>query len=123
MQQASGSYDGPPTSFRKLVPKNIEQKSRTQILDDITSFIARHKGSLGGWYVGTAADARNQLFAVHGFRKSDVGLIRNAASSSDTASIADLLIGRGMRGSRGEKPSAKSVYIFKLAKHTGPPLP
>jgi hypothetical protein len=100
--------------------KHAEQKSRTQILDDITSFIARHKGNMSQWYVGTAADPHHQLFNIHGFKNTDVGLFRNAASSSDAASIADLLIGRGARGHRGEKAGARAIYIFKLAKHTTP---
>jgi hypothetical protein len=100
--------------------KTIEQKSRTQILQDITSFVARHKTHLCHWYVGTAADPHHQLFDVHGFKDTDVGLFRQAASSSDAASIADLLIGRGARGNRGEKPGAKSIYVFRLAKHTTP---
>ena len=104
------------------MPKAPEQKSRTQILQDITSFVARHQFHLSHWYVGTAADPHHQLFKVHGFKDTDVGLFRQAASSSDAASIADLLIGRGARGSRGEKPGAKSIYLFKLAKHTSPPV-
>ena len=102
--------------------KATEQKSRTQILQDITAFVARHKVHISRWYVGTTADPHHELFEVHGFKDTDVGLFRRAASSSDAASIADLLIGRGARGSRGEKPGAKSIYLFKLAKHTSPPV-
>jgi len=102
------------------MPKTSEQKTRTQIIDDIVSLMARHRAQPGDWYVGTAEDPRNQLFKVHGFKETDIGLIRNAASSSDAASIADLLIGRGLRGTRGEKARAKSVYVFRLAKHTTP---
>ena len=100
--------------------KGAEQKSRTQILEDITSFVGRHKTHITRWYVGTAADPHHELFDIHGFKKTDIGLFRQAASSSDAASIADLLIGRGARGSRGEKPGANSVYAFKLARHTSP---
>jgi hypothetical protein len=70
--------------------------------------------------VGTAEDPHHQLFKVHGFKDTGLGLIRNATSSSDAAPIADLLIGRGLRGSRGEKARARSIYVFKLNKHTTP---
>jgi hypothetical protein len=102
--------------------KATEQKSRTQILHDLTSFVTRHQTHLCRWYVGTAADPYDQLFKVHGFKDTDVGLFRQASSSSDAASIAALLIGRGARGDRGEKPGARSIYLFKLAKHTSPPV-
>jgi hypothetical protein len=100
--------------------KPAEQKSRTQILQDLTSFATRHQTHLSHWYVGTATDPHHQLFKVHGFKDTDVGLFRQAASSSDAASIAVLLIGRGARGDGGEKPGARSIYLFKLAKHTSP---
>src|SRR5689334_7549195 len=102
--------------------KPSDQKSRMQILDDITAFMARHKARIEEWYVGSAADPHHQLFSIHGFKDTDIGLFRRAATSSDAASIADLLIGRGARGSRGEKAGAKAVYVFRLAKHTTPSL-
>jgi hypothetical protein len=108
------------TLIGSFMAKPLRQKSRTQILEDITSFVARHKSHLCHWYVGTTEDARRQLFKIHGFKETDVGLFRQAASSADAASIADLLIGRGARGDRGEKPGAKSIYVFKLTKHSTP---
>jgi hypothetical protein len=102
-----------------LKPK-APQKTRTQIIEELRDFMRRHEGSTADWYVGTAVEGRKALFEDHGFRQSDVGIFRNAASASDAASIADFLIGRGARGERGLKPDACVVYAFKLTKHTKP---
>jgi hypothetical protein len=41
------------------------QKSRTQILEDITTFMKRHNAPIEHWYVGTASDARAAKLASH----------------------------------------------------------
>jgi hypothetical protein len=97
-----------------------DQKSLKQILDEIVSFMKRHAGPNESWYVGTAKDCRVQLFKVHGFKTGDVGLYRTAATSSAAATLATQLIDRGTQGDPGRKPEAKSVYIFRMARHTTP---
>lgn len=39
----------------------VVQKSRTEILEDLESFMKRHASPRSDWYVGTAADARKEL--------------------------------------------------------------
>ena len=71
--------------------------------------------------MGTAEDARDQLFKVHGFKDGNVGLFRTAASESDASSLVTLLLKRGAKGDGATKPNAKSIYVFKMAGHTKPP--
>ncbi len=100
--------------------KTPPQKSRTQILEELTGFMKRHPMPMENWYVGTAVDGRDQLFKVHGFKQGDVGLFRNAGSDSGAASLASLLIKRGAKGDGTTKPDARSIYVFRMARHTTP---
>ena len=65
--------------------------------------------------------ARN-LFDVHGFKPSDVGLYRHTGSDGDASSLAGLLIKRGAKGSSDEKRGATNVFLFKMNAHTKPAL-
>jgi hypothetical protein len=105
------------------VAKPPAQKSRSQILDEITAFMKRHVGPMHHWYVGTAASARTQMFEVHKFQSNDIGIFRNVGSEVDAASMAALLIGRGTKGDASIKLGASSVYVFKLTSHSKPALP
>jgi hypothetical protein len=98
------------------------QKSRTQILEDLEGFMKRHPSPRGEWYVGTAAEGRKELFDVHGFKASDVGLYRQTGSDSDAASLAELLIKRGSKGDGATKRGATNIFLFKMAAHTKPAL-
>lgn len=98
------------------------QKSRTQILEDLEGFMKRHTSARGDWYVGVAADARKELFDVHGFKASDVGLYRHAGSAGDASSLAGLLIKRGAKGNADEKRGADNVFLFQMNTHTKPAL-
>ena len=98
------------------------QKSRTQILDDIESFMERHKAPLEQWYVGTAVNARDRLFGFHKLKAQDVALFRRAANESDAASLAALLVKRGAKGDATVRMGAHSIYAFKLSIHTNPKL-
>jgi hypothetical protein len=100
----------------------LVQKSRTQILEDLETFMKRHASPRSDWYVGTAADARKEMFDVHGFKASDVGLYRHAGSDSDAASLAGLLIKRGAKGDGTTKRGATNIFLFKMAAHTKPAL-
>ena len=100
----------------------MAQKSRTEILEDLEGFMKRHAGPRNAWYVGTASDARKELFGVHGFKASDVGLYRHAGSDSDAASLAGLLMKRGAMGDSSTRPGATNVFLFKMAAHTKPAL-
>ena len=100
----------------------VVQKSRTEILEDLESFMKRHTSPRSDWYVGTAADARKELFDAHGFKTSDVGLYRHAGSDSDAASLAGLLIKRGAKGDSSTKRGATNIFLFKMATHTKPAL-
>lgn len=98
------------------------QKSRTQILDELKDFMKRHTSPNGDWYVGTAVEGRKEMFDVHGFKASDVGLYRQAGSDSDAASLAGLLIKRGVKGDGATKRGATNIFLFKMAAHTKPAL-
>jgi len=98
------------------------QKSRTQILEDLEDFMKRHPSPRGDWYVGTAADGRKELFDVHGFKASDVGLYRQAGSDGDASSLAGLLIKRGAKGDSTTKRGATNIFLFKMTAHTKPAL-
>ncbi len=104
------------------MPPQKPQKSRTQILEELQDFMKRHPSERGEWYVGTAADASKELFDVHGFKPSDVGLYRHAGSDSDAASLAGLLIKRGAKGDADVKRGATNIFLFKMNAHTKPAL-
>ncbi len=98
------------------------QKTRIEVLEDLEGFMKRHVSPRSAWYVGTSADARAEMFGVHGFKASDVGLYRRTNSDSDASSLAGLLVKRGAKGDARTKPGAASIYLFKLAGHTKPGL-
>lgn len=97
------------------------QKSRTEILEDLETFMKRYPGSpRDAWYVGTATDARKEMFNVHGFKATGIGLYRHAGSDSDASSLAGLLIKRGAKGDGETKPGADNIFLFKMDAHTIP---
>jgi hypothetical protein len=98
----------------------LPPKTRTQILDDFQRFIRRHDARLDDWYVGTATSGRDEMFDVHGFKPSDVGLYRETAAADNAASIASFLIGRGAEGDSAEKPGGIYIYAFRKNAHTNP---
>ena len=95
-------------------------KSKSQILDDIQDFIARHGANFKEWYVGTAADPKAQLFKVHGFKNGDKGLYRQAGSEIQAAEVAEFFTGMGAKGHKGVARGAEYVYLYKRAPHTKP---
>lgn len=95
-------------------------KTKAQILDDIQSFIGRYGGSYKDWYIGTSHDPKGQLFFTHGFRKSDLGLYRQAVSELQAAEVAEFFTGMGAKGDDGVKKNADFVYAFRMAAHTKP---
>lgn len=95
-------------------------KSKSEIMDDIQSFIGRNGGNNKEWYVGTAPDPKDQLFKTHGFKKGDYGLIRQAPSELQAAEVAEFFVGQGAKGDPNVKRDADSVYAYKLAPHTKP---
>jgi len=98
------------------------QKSRTQVLEDLEDFMKRHVSPRGEWYVGTALDGRKELFTVHGFKATDVGLYRQTGSESDASSLAGLLMKRGAKGDSATKRGATNVFLFRMNTHTNPAL-
>ncbi|MDX2222133.1 MAG: hypothetical protein SFV21_05260 [Rhodospirillaceae bacterium] len=95
-------------------------KTKAQILDDMQGFIGRYGGSYKDWYVGTSNDPKGQLFFGHGFRKTDLGLYRQAGSELQAAEVAEFFTGMGAKGDDGVKKNADFVYAFRLAAHTKP---
>lgn len=80
----------------------------------------RHPSPRAEWYVGTAAEGRKELFDVHGFKATDCGLYRQAASDGDASSLAELLIKRGSKGDGATKRGATNIFLFRMAAHTKP---
>jgi hypothetical protein len=97
-------------------------KSKSEIMDDITSFIGRNGGNPKEWYVGIAADPKDQLFKTHGFKKGDYGLFRQAPSELQAGEIAEYFVGQGAKGAFGVKAGLEFVYAYKLNEHTKPGL-
>ncbi len=95
-------------------------KSKSEIMDDITVFISRNGGNVREWYVGSAADAKSQLFSTHGFKKGDYGLARQAPSELQAGEVAEYFIGQGAKGDPGVKPGNDCVYAYKMASHHKP---
>ncbi|MBL8643452.1 MAG: hypothetical protein JNK21_05930 [Rhodospirillaceae bacterium] len=95
-------------------------KNKSEIMDDIQSFIGRNGGNYKEWFIGSAADPKDQLFKTHGFKKGDYGLYRQAPSELQAGEIAEFFMGQGSKGASGVKAGADFVYAFKLAAHTKP---
>jgi hypothetical protein len=95
-------------------------KSKSEILNDIQDFMARHGANYKDWYVGTAADPKSQLFGVHKFKNGDKGLFRQAGSEIQAAEVAEFFTGLGAKGHSGVARGAEYVYAYKRAPHTKP---
>jgi len=95
-------------------------KSKSEILDDFQSFMGRFGGNYKDWFVGTAPDAKRQMFGPHGFKTGDVGLYRQAISELQAAEVAEFFTGMGARGDDTVKRGADFVYAYKLNEHTRP---
>ena len=94
-------------------------KSKAEILDDFQAFISKHGGKYKEWCVGTAEDAKTQLFSVHKFKNGvDKGLFREAESEIQAAGVAEFLVDQGARGDDSVKRNADQVYAYKIAPHT-----
>ncbi len=97
-------------------------KTKSEIMDDISSFISRNGGNPKEWYVASSADPKDQLFKTHGFKKGDYGLFRQAPSELQAGEIAEFFMGQGAKGSAGVKAGSEFVYAYKLNDHTKPGL-
>ncbi len=95
-------------------------KSKSEILDDVQAFVAKHGGKYKEWYVGTAEDPKSVLFSTHKFKNGDKGLYREAMSEIQAAEVAEFFIGQGAKGHGGVKSGADCVYAYKMAQHTKP---
>lgn len=96
-------------------------KSKSEILNDFQDFMGRYGGNYKEWFVGTAADPKNQLFNIHKFKNGqDKGLFRQALSEIQAAEIAEFFTGLGAKGATGVARGAEFVYAYKRAGHTKP---
>lgn len=95
-------------------------KTKSEILDDFQAFMGRHGGNYREWYVGTAADARQQMFSVHKFKAGDKGLYRQALSELQAAEVAEFFTNLGAKGNPAPTRDAEFVYAYKRAGHTKP---
>ena len=94
-------------------------KSKSEILNDFQEFMGKHGGKYKEWYVGTAEDAKTQLFSVHEFKNgADKGLFRAADSEIQAAVVAEFFTNLGARGDDSVKRNADQVYAYKIAPHT-----
>ncbi len=66
-------------------------KSKSEILNDFQEFIAKYGGKYNECCVGTAPDAKTQLFNAHKFKNGvDKGLFREAESEMQAAGVAGI---------------------------------
>ncbi len=94
-------------------------KSKSEILNDFQEFISKYGGKYKEWYVGTAPDAKAQLFNVHKFKNGvDKGLFREAESEMQAAGVAEFFVDQGAKGDDGVKRDSDQVYAYKIAPHT-----
>ena len=94
-------------------------KSKSEILNDFQSFMSKHGGNYKEWCVGTAEDAKTQLFSVHKFKNgADKGLFREADSEIQAAGVAEFFTNHGALGDDSVKRNADQVYAYKVAPHT-----
>ena len=94
-------------------------KSKSEILNDFEDFIKKYGGKYKEWCVGTAPDAKTQLFKVHKFKNGvDKGLFREAESEMQAAGVAEYFTDLGARGDDSVKRDADQVYAYKIAPHT-----
>jgi hypothetical protein len=94
-------------------------KSKSEILDEISAFIAKHGGKTKDWCFGTSGTPREKL-REHNFKNGDVGLIRQAHSELQAGEVVEFLTGQGARGGADIKPGYDYVYGYKRAAHTKP---
>lgn len=95
-------------------------KSKSEILDDISAFVAKHGGQTKAWYFGTSNAPRDQMFREHKFKQGDVGLIRQANSELQAGEVVEFFTDQGGRGGATIKPGHDYVYAYKRAPHTKP---
>jgi hypothetical protein len=94
-------------------------KNKSEILDEFQAFISKHGGQYKEWCVGTAADAKAQLFNVHKFKNgADKGLFREAKSEIQAAGVAEFFTNLGARGDNSVRLNADQVYAYKITPHT-----
>ena len=94
-------------------------KSKSEILNDFQEFIAKYGGKYKEWCVGTAPDAKTQMFNVHKFKNGvDKGLFREAESEMQAAGVAEFFVDLGAKGDDVVKRDADQVYAYKIAPHT-----
>ncbi len=69
--------------------------------------------------VGTAEDAKNQLFNVHKFKNGvDKGFFREADSEIQAAGVAEFFTNLGAKGDDSLKRNADQVYAYKITPNT-----
>ena len=95
-------------------------KSKSEILNDFEEFIGKYGGKYKEWYVGTASDAKSQLFKTHKFKSGDKGLDREADSEIQAAGVAEYFTNLGAKGDPEIKKDADCVYAYRMASHTKP---
>lgn len=96
-------------------------KSKTEIIDDIQSLMARKGGKSSDWFVGQSANPKGEL-AGHGFRKGDVGAIRTASTEMQAHDVVEYFVKtlRTQGQVENVKPNALHVYVYQTSSHTTP---
>ena len=94
-------------------------KSKSEILNDFQEFIGKHGGKYKEWCVGTAGDAKTQLFNVHKFKNGAYkGLYREADSEMQAPGVAEFFTNLGSKGDDTVKRSADQVCAYKISANT-----
>ena len=95
-------------------------KSKTEILNDIQDFVAKHGGNYKQWYIDVSTNPKVDLFKFHRFKKGDKGMFRTALSELQAAEAAEFVMGMGAKGNAEAKPDHVYLYMYKMEKHTKP---
>ncbi len=95
-------------------------KSKSEILNDFEELIGKYGDKYKESYVGTASDAKSQLFKTHKFKSGENGLYREADSEIQAAGVAEYFTNLGAKGDPEIKKDADCVYAYRIAPHIKP---
>lgn len=97
-------------------------KSKTEIIEEIKTYIQNWGGQYSDWYVGIASDPRQRLFTDHNVReKGGDGWIFRECENADIAReieryFIDVLGASGGEG--GGDNTSRYVYAYKKTSYT-----
>jgi len=101
----------------------MSEKSRSDIIDDIETHIAKLGGHFSEWYVGVANSPRTALFKRHKLKESgDPWISRKAITGLQAAEVAEYFVSARKTKGRFEDTDVDEIYVYayKMKPHTKP---